>query len=84
MTGDQRAQWLIDTCTAARDALYGPEPSEAVRFEVKAAIEQAYDWGIINEIYTIYNAAKSSPDTMRAVRMIMYLLSLSDADPMTK
>ena len=70
-----------DLCVSARDTLYGPEPSEAVRFEVKAAIEQAYDQDIINEIFTVYDAAQSSPDAMRAVKVILYLLGLSDADP---
>ncbi len=78
---DANAQWLQSTCISACDTLYGPEPSEAVRFEVKAAIEQAYDQDIINEIFTVYDAAQSSPDAMWAVKVILYLLGLSDADP---
>lgn len=81
---DQRAQWLHDTCVAGRDALYGPAPSESVRFEVKAAIEQAYDLDIINELFAVYDAAKSSPDAMRAVKLLLYLLGLSDTDPVVK
>ena len=81
VTETQRAQWLQSACISSRDTLYGPEPSEAVHFEVKAAIEQAYDQDIINEIFTVYDAAQSSPDAMRAVKVILYLLGLSDADP---
>ena len=81
MTEEERAQWLHDACVAARDAMYGSDPSDAVRFEVKAAIEQAYDQNIINELFAVYDAAKKSPDAMRAVKMLLYLLGLSDADP---
>lgn len=83
-TEDQRTGWLYDACIAARDAAYGPEPAEHVRFEVKSAVEQAYDREIINEIHKLFDAAQSSPEALRAVKVILYLLGLSDADPIIR